>query len=157
MSTALPSQPRRLQRRRHEALPANTVFVGAKSPFNTMFPVGKTQIRMPALDGSAWEHEGRLDKPSGQEAAYVHPDSTVTWHQIETATAQQCVDLFAQYIGAQPLVGRNHRDPQWPAFQERVRTELAGKNLACTCAPDLSCHADVLLDIANSPRSSTQE
>lgn len=26
---------------------------------------------------------------------------------------------------------------------------LRGKNLACWCAPDAPCHADVLLDIAN--------
>lgn len=27
--------------------------------------------------------------------------------------------------------------------------ELAGKNLACFCPPDLACHADVLLELAN--------
>jgi hypothetical protein len=29
--------------------------------------------------------------------------------------------------------------------------ELRGKNLACWCALDASCHADVLLEIANRP------
>lgn len=29
--------------------------------------------------------------------------------------------------------------------------ELRGKNLACWCAPDAPCHADVLLDLANRP------
>jgi hypothetical protein len=28
---------------------------------------------------------------------------------------------------------------------------LAGKNLACFCAPGQPCHADVLLEIANQP------
>jgi hypothetical protein len=28
--------------------------------------------------------------------------------------------------------------------------ELRGKNLACWCKPDESCHADVLLELANS-------
>jgi len=27
--------------------------------------------------------------------------------------------------------------------------ELRGKNLACWCAPGASCHADILLDLAN--------
>jgi hypothetical protein len=27
--------------------------------------------------------------------------------------------------------------------------ELRGKNLACWCAPDVACHADVLLVLAN--------
>lgn len=32
---------------------------------------------------------------------------------------------------------------------ERIRAELAGKNLACWCPLDQPCHADVLLEIAN--------
>jgi hypothetical protein len=32
-----------------------------------------------------------------------------------------------------------------------IRTELAGKNLACFCALDQPCHADVLLEMANAP------
>ena len=30
-------------------------------------------------------------------------------------------------------------------------TELRGKNLACWCALDQECHADVLLELANEP------
>lgn len=33
---------------------------------------------------------------------------------------------------------------------ERARAELRGKNLACWCRPGEPCHADVLLEIANS-------
>lgn len=33
-----------------------------------------------------------------------------------------------------------------------VRRELKGKRLACWCALDRPCHADVLLDIANEGR-----
>lgn len=36
-----------------------------------------------------------------------------------------------------------------PSVLERIREELAGKDLACWCAPGAPCHADVLLDIAN--------
>lgn len=32
---------------------------------------------------------------------------------------------------------------------EDVRRELRGKNLACYCAIDAVCHADVLLELAN--------
>ncbi len=31
-----------------------------------------------------------------------------------------------------------------------VRRELAGKNLACWCRLDQACHADILLEVANS-------
>ncbi len=32
-----------------------------------------------------------------------------------------------------------------------VKAELAGRNLACWCAPGSACHADVLLELANQP------
>jgi hypothetical protein len=35
-----------------------------------------------------------------------------------------------------------------PDLVEAARTELAGKDLACWCAPELPCHADVLLVVA---------
>lgn len=34
-------------------------------------------------------------------------------------------------------------------LQAAIRSELAGKDLACWCSPDLPCHADVLLVMAN--------
>lgn len=37
-----------------------------------------------------------------------------------------------------------------PFTVDDVRRELRGKNLACWCAPGAPCHADVLLEIANS-------
>ncbi len=36
------------------------------------------------------------------------------------------------------------------AFADQARRELRGKNLACWCPLDGPCHADVLLEIANS-------
>ena len=38
-----------------------------------------------------------------------------------------------------------------PATEAEVRAQLRGKNLACWCALDAPCHADVLLEIANNP------
>ncbi len=35
-------------------------------------------------------------------------------------------------------------------------TVLRGKNLACWCAPDAACHADVLLALANGGRGEVQ-
>ena len=34
-----------------------------------------------------------------------------------------------------------------------VRMELAGRDLACWCPLDELCHADLLIEIANSPRT----
>lgn len=41
----------------------------------------------------------------------------------------------------------------YPSVEE-IRAELAGKDLACWCDLDTPCHADVLLEIANSPEVS---
>lgn len=41
-----------------------------------------------------------------------------------------------------------HSDRAYPSNEEIVR-KLRGKNLACFCALDQPCHADVLLKIAN--------
>ena len=42
-----------------------------------------------------------------------------------------------------------------PVTEGDVRTSLAGKNLACWCALDQPCHADVLLELAE--RATAQE
>lgn len=42
------------------------------------------------------------------------------------------------------------RPPNYPP-RETIRAELAGRDLACWCPLDQPCHADVLLEIANSP------
>ena len=46
------------------------------------------------------------------------------------------------------------QDMRWEAKYpdaSQVRATLRGKNLACWCKPGDWCHADVLLEIANSP------
>lgn len=51
---------------------------------------------------------------------------------------EQVIERFAYWISRAEQVD----------LVNRVRRELAGKNLACWCAPE-RCHADVLLRIAN--------
>jgi hypothetical protein len=60
------------------------------------------------------------------------PIAPITPHSVEEA-----VEYFRWYVSHHP--GR----------MEVVRSELAGKNLACWCALDAPCHADVLLELAN--------
>lgn len=52
-------------------------------------------------------------------------------------TQQECVDVY------RALMWREGHHIAW------VRENLRGKNLACWCALDQPCHADVLLEIAN--------
>lgn len=53
-------------------------------------------------------------------------------------TAEECVRLYRVLMGY--------------GYEEELAT-LAGKNLACWCSLDQSCHADVLLDIVNGSAS----
>lgn len=41
-----------------------------------------------------------------------------------------------------------------PELVERARSELTGRHLACWCKPDELCHADTLIEIANSAGTS---
>lgn len=56
----------------------------------------------------------------------------------EDRTAAQAVAKFRAWIEGQP------------EFIEQVRAELAGRDLACWCRIGAPCHADVLLELANS-------
>jgi hypothetical protein len=48
----------------------------------------------------------------------------------------QAVDLFRAFLRTRP------------ELREKVRAELAGRDLCCWCRPELACHADVLLAVA---------
>ena len=146
--------PQRIQRKRTKGWrkPDNTIYVGRGSKWGNPFVIGQAQVRTPGLDGSEWEHEGRLHKTSGQSHIYVHDSSNesfkASWHQVEDATPEQCVTLYQNYMTGSPeyLGDRNWK----PADKtNQIRTELAGKDLMCWCPLDQPCHADVLLEIAN--------
>lgn len=127
--------PTRIQRRRVAGWrkPEGAVYVGRGSKWGNPC----TQVRMPALDGSEWEREGRLGKASGQQHAFVHPDKTITWHLVQDATREQAVAMYRWWLR------------QSPSLVEAVRAELAGRDLMCWCPEDEPCHADLLLHVAN--------
>lgn len=135
------SAPKRIQRRRTRGwkMPVGAVYVGRGSGFGNPYTIGETQIRMPAIDGSEWEHEGRSGKSTGADEAFHHPDGSITWHRIELATREQVIEIYRQRLASPYLRGHVNE----------IRDQLAGKDLACWCPLDQHCHADVLLEIAN--------
>lgn len=133
---------RRIQRRRTKGwrAPADTIYVGRGTKWGNPC----RQVRYPALDGTEWEHEGRLGKTSGERHAFVHPDKHVTWHLVQDATPEQAVTLYRRWLDRRP------------DLVEAARAELAGHDLMCWCPPPKPgqpdhCHAAVLLAIANQP------
>jgi hypothetical protein len=65
-----------------------------------------------------------------------HP-ITGKWVLIETR--EQAIDLFALFMKSSSAT----------ELASEARKELRGKNLACWCAAGASCHADVLIRLAN--------
>ncbi len=57
---------------------------------------------------------------------------------VAVPDAESAVETFRAYIG------------NLPELIASARKTLRGKNLACYCALDQPCHADVLLEVANS-------
>jgi hypothetical protein len=66
----------------------------------------------------------------------------VSWPQEHTPEAhRRAVEEYRAWAYAD--------EPEAVLWRERVRQQLRGWNLACTCPPGWPCHGDVLLEIAN--------
>lgn len=130
--------PERIQRKRTAGwrMPEGTVYVGRPTKWGNPIRITRERGRyctMYRVHGSPMDHHGG---PS-----YCDPD-----------TARH----FAAWFFECDLL--NSRYPNYPSPDE-IRRELAGHDLACWCPPrqvnrngslgQISCHADVLLEIAN--------
>jgi hypothetical protein len=70
----------------------------------------------------------------------VKVDRSTKWGNPWTASNSGSVDPILRFSC--------ETVPLWPDGWE---ASLRGKNLACWCALDKPCHADVLLELANAP------
>ncbi|MCS0497912.1 DUF4326 domain-containing protein [Ancylobacter sp. MQZ15Z-1] len=71
-------------------------------------------------------------------------------------TAAECVRLYRALLGGLVCVSRDAVPQDQRDAEHHARahiSEIRGKNLACWCALDKPCHADVLLEVANTPES----
>ncbi len=68
----------------------------------------------------------------------------------DEAIAHRCVEAFRTWLGP---YWRNNWDSEESLRKRQFILDhlgdLRGKNLACWCKPDMPCHADVLLELAN--------
>lgn len=84
-------------------------------------PEGAVYVGRPSIWGNRWK-PGVFSRLLGKNVE----------------TADEAVRCFRELANVQPHM---------KAF---VREQLGGKDLACWCSLDKPCHADVLLEIANS-------
>lgn len=146
--------PKRIQRRRTKGwrMPTGAVYVGRPTIWGNPFRLGTRSAlaRVPALDGSPWEYEGRISA-DGMQHDYFHGDGTRTIHHIRYMTAAECVDVYRAALTQPTQSLRLHvGNGQFLSVRDVVE-HLAGKDLVCWCPTWEPCHADVLLAVANAP------
>lgn len=90
-------------------------------------PANTVSVTRPGPLGNPWSIA------KAREIGFLSPDAEL---------ARICVRIFA-----------NAMDEHLPAVEAHISRlpGLRGKNLACWCALDQPCHADVLLELANAP------
>lgn len=153
------SGPTRIRRRREKGwtMPEGAVYVGRGSKWGNPFKLNDKLTglcRVPAAleTGAAWEYEGRISS-DGNYHAYFHPGGKITHCEVRYMTRGEIVDLYRRCLSGDvppAVVAAYGRRNPVEVTVEDVRADLAGKTLACWCHIDDACHADVLLEIANS-------
>lgn len=90
--------------------------------------------------GNPFRIETATDTKTGAVEYWVST-SAYAWTGLTKEAAQQrAVDAFRHWVMQSKQLN----------FRDRARLALRGKNLACWCASGAPCHADVLLELANS-------
>jgi hypothetical protein len=147
--------PQRIQLSREKGWrkPEGTVVVSRPSKWGNPFGYRKDTglARVPAIDGGAWEYEGRISA-DGARHDYHHPDGQVTVCHVRYMTRAETVETYERLITGNlspSMVSAGFRLDRRKITAEDIRRDLAGKNLACWCPLWAPCHADVLLRIAN--------
>lgn len=120
--------PARIQRRRIKGwrAPAGATYVGRGTPFGNPWAV----IRLNTGTGWAvqWAGHANQHRPLGLNDL-VPANNQRDAHAL-------AVELYQTWVHAHPTL------------LERIARDLGGRSLMCWCAPELPCHADVLLELA---------
>ena len=128
------SKPKRIQRKRKKGwrMPENAVYVGRPTILGNPNRVVKTN-RFPDC-GGGWSIVNEKHEVISPEYGEKH------------TALKECVELYQRHL---LHLWDNERVNHSIAFVSAV-DELRGKDLACWCSLDQPCHADVLLELANS-------
>ncbi|MFI5687849.1 DUF4326 domain-containing protein [Streptomyces sp. NPDC051636] len=118
---ALDTQPRRLQRKRTK---------GWRAPADAKY-VGR---------GTPWGNPYAI-KQCGPTHAVIdtRTNGVIFGSKDQTEAHRVAVTWYRAWLTSQP------------DLHAAARQQLAGRDLLCWCPPELSCHADVLLELANHP------
>lgn len=85
--------------------------------------------------GSKYGNPFRVATPEPQEGNAIY-------------TPEKAVANFRTLV--EYINNNAHKFPENPLIYAHLRRDLKGKTLACWCDTDQPCHADVLIELANS-------
>lgn len=91
------------------------------------------------------ENTVSVARPTKWGNPFLLGDVGRSFPSLTTAQRQGFVVNQFKDLLASPRLREKHG---YPSLAE-IRTELAGKNLACYCPIGTPCHADVLIEVAN--------
>jgi hypothetical protein len=129
--------PRRVQLHAGRQTPASTVDVSAPSIWANPYSPADVAIRFPG-----WPCEDYVGFALSEFRQLIRFD----------AGGHRCGEASIDRIPVDRNDGpRGERITTYPALRQ-IRSELGGRDLACTCGPDEACHGDLLLVLAN-PRT----
>jgi hypothetical protein len=89
----------------------------------------------------------RVTRPGKWGNPFVIDDIARKYKLDKDAAQIKAVDLCGQWLRG---TLDKKLSPEAPPSREEMRAELAGHNLACWCRPGTPCHAEVLIELANS-------
>lgn len=139
--------PRRIQRSRAKGwrMPEDAIYVGRPGKWGNPFNFRSSEYCWAALSfGCRGDAAGRQEASVRAYRQWIDPPGDRRTMAIELQPALVKGDVSVP-LGPQIKVGLA------PSRQDLE--ELRGKDLACWCALDQPCHADVLLELANRPVS----
>jgi Domain of unknown function (DUF4326) len=103
--------------------------------------MGKRPIRLRLSRAKGFDLQLESRRANGREAVSVGRPGR--WGNPFRITAARSAEAAVNAFHAALLAG------ELGFGAAEVKALLGGRNLACWCAPDAPCHADILLDIAN--------
>lgn len=117
--------PKRIQRQRTKGwrMPEGAVYVGRPTKWGNPFVIGNRLLQEDLLF---------------PYLARTVPGGASGFSALQAYTAQAVVEAHGWWLIEQPALMLS-------------LNELRGKDLACWCALDAPCHADILLELANAP------
>jgi hypothetical protein len=88
----------------------------------------------------------RITRPGRWGNPFTIEETAKTYGLDEAAAQAKAVGLCGLWLQGKLDPGLS---PGAPPSREDIRAELKGHNLACWCPPGTPCHADVLIELAN--------